>query len=123
MGESIELISRTGKEITGCLVAVWTAPEEIELRHLAVAPEAQNSGVGRLLVMRLIEMVRPRGCRRLHTIARNTSKAFFRKVGFRTAPGLSPKHPVFNRQGITFELMEMLVEPSPEADGANKFVV
>jgi N-acetylglutamate synthase-like GNAT family acetyltransferase len=92
------------------------------LRHLAIAPEAQNSGAGRLLVVRLIEMVRHRGCRRLHTIARNTSKAFFRKVGFRTAPGFSPEHPVFKRHGITFELMEMVVEPITEADGANTCV-
>jgi len=114
-GEAIELISKAGNTAAGCLVAVWTAPEELELRHLAVVPEAHNCGVGRLLVMRLIEIAKKRGCRRLHTIARNTSSTFFRKVGFRRASGAPPDHPVFRKHGITFELMEMVLEPAPEA--------
>lgn len=110
-GESIELVAKDEERITGGLVAVWTRDTEVELRHLAVAPGNHNRGTGRLLVERLVDMVRRKGCRRVHTIARHTSSAFFRKLGFCTAPGIPPDHPHFRRHGIVFELMEKHIEP------------
>jgi N-acetylglutamate synthase-like GNAT family acetyltransferase len=115
-GESLELVAKENGRITGGVVAVWTGDTEVELRHLAVVQEAQNQGVGRRLVESMIEIVRPKGCRRIHTIARNTSVGFFRNVGFRTAPGAAPEHTVFKKHGIVFELMDRIVEPTGAAD-------
>lgn len=109
-GESFELIAKARDRILGGLVGVWTASDEIELRHLAVSPEAQNQGIGRQLIEDLIRRVREQGCRRIHTIARNTSCEFFQKAGFSAAPGIPPEHPVFLDHGIRFELMEMRIE-------------
>ena len=109
-GEALELVANENGRIVGGLVAVWTANAEVELRHLAVAPNAQRHGNGRSLVAELVRIAASRGCRRIHTIARNSSAGFFRRLGFRTAPGKAPEHPVFTKQGITFELMERLVE-------------
>lgn len=116
-GESLELVAKENGRITGGVVAVWTGDTEVELRHLAVVPEAQNKGAGRRLVESMVEIVRPKGCRRIHTIARNTSVGFFRNLGFRTAPGTAPEHTVFKKHGIIFELMDRIVE-SPGTDDA-----
>lgn len=105
-GETIELIAKIEEQVVGGLVAVWTSKEEIELRHLAVVTEKQNQRIGQDLVVRLLEIAAFSRCRRIHTIARNTSVAFFRKLGFTTAPGIPPEHPVFQKHGISFELME-----------------
>ena len=110
-GESLELVSKEEGRVTGAVVAVWTGDTEIELRHIAVLPEIQNHGIGRRLIESVVEIVRPKGCRRIHTIARNTSVGFFKKLGFRKALFTAPEHPVFKKHGIEFELMDMIVEP------------
>ncbi len=108
-GKELELVVKENGCIVGGLVAVWTADTEVELRHLAVAGDAQGRGKGRSLVLELVRIVAASGCRRIHTIARNTSVGFFRQLGFRTAPGTPPQHPEFAKHGITFELMEMTI--------------
>lgn len=109
-GEKLELVAKKNGLIVGGLVAVQTADNEIELRHLAIASSHQGKGIGRGLVAELCRIASIKMCRRIHTIARNTSAGFFRTVGFQTAPGLAPEHPVFLEHGITFELLEKAVE-------------
>jgi N-acetylglutamate synthase-like GNAT family acetyltransferase len=111
-GKPLELVAKKNGRITGGLVAVWTGDSEVELRHIAVLPEFQNHRIGRRLIESVVEMAKPNGCMRIHTIARNTSIGFFKILGFRKAPGTAPEHPVFKRHGIVFELMEKFVEPS-----------
>lgn len=98
------------------LVGVWTSDCEVELRHLAVSADAQDQGAGRQLVAALFQVVLPKGCRRIHTIARNTSAGFFPQLGFRTITGNAPRHPIFENHGITFELMENVFEPITAQD-------
>lgn len=109
-GEKFELAAKEDGQIIGGLIAVWTTHNEIELRHLAVASRGQRKGSGRCLVAELCGIASDKMCHRIHTIARNTSADFFRKVGFRNAPGRAPEHPVFLKHNITFELMERIVE-------------
>lgn len=109
-GEKIELSAKENGQIVGGLVAVWTADNEIELRHLAVSSSTQRKGIGRCLVTELYHIASVKMCHRIHTIARNTSVGFFREVGFRTTPGRKPEHPVFLAHGITFDLLERIVE-------------
>ena len=116
-GEHLELVAKKGGDVLGGLVAIWTSPGEIELRHLAVRPEAQTRGVGSGLVRALIATVGRRGGGTIHTVARNTSAAFYRKLGFTTAPGVPPSYPTFAEHGITFELLETDVEPAGAGDG------
>jgi N-acetylglutamate synthase-like GNAT family acetyltransferase len=105
-GEKIEFAATENGNMVGGLVANWTTPKEVELRHLAVRPGAANRRVGTRLVEALLQAVKVRGCTRVHTIARNTSAGFFRKLGFTTAPGTPPEHPHFKKHGISFELLE-----------------
>ena len=109
-GEQIELVAKQDDRLVGGLVAAKTADAEIELRHLAVSASERGRGIGRRLVEALIREAASRGCNRVHTIARNYSAGFFRKLGFRPAAGVAPEHPAFARHGITFELMEMMIE-------------
>jgi len=109
-GEELELVAKQDRRIIGGLVAVQSSDAGLELRHLAVAADAQHQGVGRALVSELVHIASVQGYHRIHTIARNTSTSFFRKVGFQIAVGKAPKHQTFIKHGITFELMEMLVQ-------------
>lgn len=110
VGEKLELAAKENGLIIGGLVAVQTAKNEIELRHLAVTSSHQRKGIGRGLVTELCRIASIRMYRRIHTVARNTSASFFRTVGFQTVPGFAPEHPVFLEHGITFELLEKAVE-------------
>jgi len=69
-------------------------------------------------VAELCRMAKAKRCRRIHTIARNTSAGFFRTLGFRMAPGQAPEHPAFLEHGITFELMERFVDQGAPAGAA-----
>lgn len=115
-GEEFELLAQENEQVVGGLVAVQTGGAEIELRHLAVASHAQAHGIGRCLVTKLYRIAKAKNCRRIHTIARNTSREFFRTLGFQTAPGQAPEHPIFLEHGITFELMERFVEQGTPSD-------
>ncbi len=110
-GKEIALIVKLNGHVAGGLVAVWTGDTEIELRHLAVASNAQGKGLGRTLLAELLRIASSRKCHKVRTIARNTSTGFFRKLGFQTVHGQAPEHPVFIKHGITFEIMEIIVEP------------
>ena len=109
-GESLELIARSEGVLVGGLVAIWTSERDIEIRHIAVKPECQKQGIGFQLIDALLERISNQGCVRLHAIARNTSAPFFRKLGFKTAPGNPPEHSLFKKHGIAFELLERDVE-------------
>ena len=111
-GECLELGARSDDLLVGGLVANWTSPVEVEIRHLAVNAETHGQGIGTQLVVELLKRVSRRGYARVRTIARNTSAGFLRKLGFTTAPGEPPEHPLFKKHGITFELLQMNVEQS-----------
>ncbi len=115
-GEEIELAAKQDGRIVGGLVPIATVGDEMELRHLAVASGARGKAVGRRLVTELVRIASANMRRRIHTIARNTSADFFREVGFKPSPGRAPEHPLFLEHGITFELMQKIVEPDSSAD-------
>lgn len=116
-GEKLELAAKVESQIVGGLVAVCTAGDEIELRHLAVEPSHQRNSIGRSLVTELFHIASIKLCHRIHTIARNTSAAFFSELGFRAVPGKVPDHTVFLKHGITFVFMERIVEKAASVDG------
>lgn len=102
--EQIELVARSRGQIIGGLIAIWTSKDDVELHYLTVRPDAQNKGPGRRLVTALFEMVVPGGYRSIHTIARNTSSEFLRRLGFKIIAEIAPEHPDFKKHGIIFEL-------------------
>jgi len=109
-GEKLELAAKEHGQVVGGLVAVWSAKNDIELRHLAVDSSHQRKGIGRSLVTELCRIASIKMYHRVHTIARSTSAGFFRELGFRAVPGMAPEHPLFLRHGIIFEFMERSVE-------------
>ena len=115
-GEELELIAKKNGQLMGGLVAVETSDTEVELRHLAVALNAQRKGVGRSLVAELLRIAASKKCHRIRIVARNTSAGFFRELGFKTTQGQAPEHPAFLNHGITFESMEKIVEHANSAD-------
>ncbi len=110
-GEQVELVALLDGNIAGGLVAVWTDKEAVEIRHIAISVENQGRGIGKKLVTFLIVELSFKGCRSLHTFARNSSISFFEKLGFQITPGNAPDHPAFKKHNITFHLMERPIFP------------
>jgi len=103
-GESVELIAVRDADIVGGLVANWLSAAEVEIRHIAVLPVCRGQSVGRELVKKLIELVKPQRCSAIQAIARNTSLAFFERLGFVAEPEILG-HPDFAKHGLTFRVM------------------
>ena len=81
------LVARAGPELVGELQLIPAAePGEIEIKSLAVAPQAQGTGVGRALVFSARDRCRAEGRTRLlvSTAAADTGNLrFYQRVGFR----------------------------------------
>ncbi len=110
-GEQVELVALLDGDIAGGLVAVWVDKEAVEIRHIAIAVENQGRGIGIKLVTFLIDELSFKGCRSLHTFARNSSISFFEKLGFQITPGNAPEHPIFKKHNISFHLMVRPIFP------------
>jgi GNAT superfamily N-acetyltransferase len=104
-GDILELVAKLDGKIIGGIVAGNLNNSNVEIRHIAIKQEFQNKGIGRSLVTSLFSIASALGCSRINTIARNTSKGFFKKLNFRKSSGTPPIHPDFRKHGISFELM------------------
>lgn len=57
--------------------------EEAQIRHIAVSPDAQGKGLGKLILSALESVAREEGAKRLVTNSRELSIAFFSACGFK----------------------------------------
>jgi GNAT superfamily N-acetyltransferase len=106
-GEPIEFMCKVDGRVIGGVAGYIVSDSEAELRHIAVVEGYQNKGIRRELVKALIEAVRAKGCKRIRTIARNTSAGFFKKLGFNiVVDEQPPSHPIFEKHGISFVIMQ-----------------
>jgi len=105
-GPEFEMVARGCGRVIGGIVATRTSRSTVEIRHIAVLPEARGQGVGSRLVASLTAVVSGEGCTRITTVARNTSAGFFARLGFTAVPDTVPPHPGFAGHGISFVRME-----------------
>lgn len=70
-------------EVVG-VVKLYAKTDRIaHISHLAVSPDFQHKGVGRLLLETVEQRARVRGFHTLGTMARVTATVYFQKYGFR----------------------------------------
>lgn len=83
------LLAVDGERAVGCCALVAIAPGEFEIAKMAVTPEYQGRGVGRLVLERTIALARAMGARRLY-LETNHGLApairLYRAVGFADVP-------------------------------------
>lgn len=109
-GEEIELAALCeGKVIGGALLVITET--SAELRHLAVHPEYQMRGVGRMLVEAACHWSAVKSHHLLRTYARNSSRVFFEKLLFKAATEERLYHPLLSPHNIFF--YEMIRPLSP----------
>jgi GNAT superfamily N-acetyltransferase len=78
-----------GAEDGDALVAVGTfvpGPSGVQVRGMAVDPDRQGTGAGRLIIEAAVERLRDAGVTRLWCNARDTAVGFYEALGF-TASG------------------------------------
>ena len=78
-------------EVVGVVKLYEKDSEAGHISHLAVAPEYQRKGIGRLLLKAVEERARARGFLTLGTMARATATVYFEKYGFHVA-GMPAPH-------------------------------
>jgi ribosomal-protein-alanine N-acetyltransferase len=85
-GVSLVLAHDNGHEPVGFSL-FRTVADEAELLLLAVAPDHQHRGIGRLLLEQFVEQARAAGARRVHLEVRDGNPAveLYRSAGFRPA--------------------------------------
>ena len=74
------VVAVRGDRVVGCAHLDEYAPSLAELRSLAVAPDAQGSGVGRALVAAVEDLARRRGYGTVFAVSND--EEFFAKHGF-----------------------------------------
>lgn len=74
------LVAERDGEVIGCVHLDEYAPSLAEVRSLAVAPQAQGSGVGAALVDALERLARVRGYATVFAVS--NSGEFFRRLGY-----------------------------------------
>ncbi|MDD5701414.1 MAG: GNAT family N-acetyltransferase [Dehalococcoidales bacterium] len=107
-GPEMQLVAMVDHSIIGGLVANWHSSNDIEIRHLAVKLEYQGISIGQRLVRELIKRIPQDKTISIQTYARNTSVAFFTKLGFKHI-GERLEHPDFSAQGISFQKLYLEV--------------
>ncbi len=70
--------------LVGCLVLVPLADGVIKMRQVAVSPEVQGGGIGRMLVEFSEELSRSRGFTEMTLHARTTAVPFYERLGYET---------------------------------------
>ena len=89
---------RTG-EILGVIKMFERSPGVASFSHLAVAPDHQNRGIGKLLLRAVEKRAQERGFKTLGAMSRVTATAYFEKQGYRVteipAPHLGMTHVVW----------------------------
>ena len=86
--------SARGGEVVGC-VALHVMWEDLaEVRTLAVDPSMKGTGVGHLLLERLLDRARELGVRRVFCLTFEVE--FFTRHGFREIDGIPVKHDVYD---------------------------
>ncbi len=78
-----------GSRVIGTVAAIPTGNGEFELAKMAVEPEAQGRGVGRLLVEAVIMFAREAGAHTLILLTHSTLRPalhLYEKLGFRLMP-------------------------------------
>jgi len=78
-------------EVLGVIKLYEKAPGVGNFSHLAVAPEHQHQGIGKLLVETVEKRARERGFKTLGAMSRVTATAYFERHGFHMA-GMSAPH-------------------------------
>ena len=70
-------------EVVGVIKWMERDPGVAWLSHLAIAPERQKQGIGRLLVQAVEDAARKKGCRVIGAHSHLNSTDYFEKQGFR----------------------------------------
>lgn len=85
------LVAEEEGRVVGCGYLAYLSPDLVEIRSLAVSSSQQGSGLGALLVRRLVEMAQARGVKQV--CALTLVPDFFARLGFERVDrwSISPK--------------------------------
>jgi len=98
--DDVLLVACRNLEVIGCVILHPIDKHVVRLRAMAVTPEYQRSGIGRLLVEDAERVAREEGFLRIILHARMVVAGFYEKLGY------LPQGDVFTEVGIPHVLMQ-----------------
>lgn len=76
------LVATQDERVIACLVLTPLSPDEVKMRQVAVEPDRQGQGIGRLLVEFSESFAAEQGFRRMTLNARDTAVPFYLSQGY-----------------------------------------
>jgi predicted GNAT family N-acyltransferase len=83
-GDSLHLLAWDGEALVGCLMLTPREAGVIQMRQVAVRPDQQGSGIGRLLSAEAERKAHELGFTRMVLHARDTAVGFYARLGYQT---------------------------------------
>lgn len=72
------------EKVIGCVIMHPVSATAVKLRQMAISPEVQGTGVGRLLVNAAGDWAKEKGFSEILMHARMTAAGFYEKLGYRS---------------------------------------
>ncbi len=94
-------------KLVACVIAVALSPTRAKIRQMAVAPDQQGKGCGRLLLESVEATLARRGLMNLSMHARKTAVGFYQALGYATSGG------EFTEVGLPHLTMEKCLTAHP----------
>lgn len=91
-GQAIHIIAVEDKKIVGCGRAHFNTDDEAQIRYMAVEPEWQGKGVGKLILGELGKRVIEKEARKIILHARENVVKFYERDSYKT---IKPSHTLF----------------------------
>lgn len=102
-GEEFVFVALFLGQVVGSIVLILR-PDSAEIRHTAIRSEYQRTGIGRNLWEQVSEFIKRKGIKKTEVYARDTSVAFWEKMGFQSVSDWLD-HEVFADTDIKFKKM------------------
>jgi len=86
LSKGICYIAKSGEEVVGVVLIMGTAPGTVEVMNLAVKPELHNKGIGKQLLLYVIEEIKKGDTKRIEIGTGNPGviqMLLYQKCGFR----------------------------------------
>jgi GNAT superfamily N-acetyltransferase len=101
------LMAMDGEHAVGCCALVAMGPGEFEVAKMAVTPEYQGRGVGRLVLEGTVGLARQMGARRLYLETNHALEPairLYRAVGFEDVPAERTEPSPYARADVHMEM-------------------
>ena len=80
--EAWHFVAVYDNQVVGCAILVPTSDTDVQLMQMAVATDFQSQGIGKLIVLEMIQFAKQKSIHQITCHARDTAIKFYERLGF-----------------------------------------